>query len=806
MAQEFADSDLWHHLKCFSRTLLRSELMDLRRQLRDDIGMEMSSFLERLESKRKETRDFITTNASAISRGQSFEVQTASTDLVTAVSDMCAKPSWHSLGEEAPLVIPRTSLRSNLSTRSNGSVHATASFSAHAWMRRPVRGYHVLEEVRSAELDFEQEEAAGAQDGAADRDTQRERSSTAFAVASTNTTGVGANSRLDRFRNLLSSHREGSISSMVSRTSSEKPTGSEVQTETIPAPPREHRHIKWADEDTTIVDDMAEAWHDNGPSETKLPGSVQRGGSKAVDVRVSCENSWGEKNSSTIDHRIRPYRSGRVSSTACMRAPSQSEAVSSKSFGLASTRSRGRVSPFWKRVQRIVRRSEFDAVACILILVNAISIGIQVDVMSRENLSIPPNGFRIVEGLFCVAFSIELTLRIGAFRLRFFSMFGWRWNVFDCIVVTLQLFETFFTIIVTNALDADAQKLTFDFSIMRMLRVLRLVRIVRVIRVLRFVGDLRTLVYSVFGTLRLFLWCCLLMLLLIYITGVQFTQMVADYKLGLDLGDPRHAPAIRSINRYFGSLSRSLLSLFASVSGGVDWQDCVDPLIEHIHPFLAILYCAYIAFGVFALLNVVTGIFVQSAMVAAKQDNETYVVNHVRELFANADVEGTGVLTWPEFEARLITKEMKEYFKHLDIDITEAEALFSLLDLNGDGEISADEFLNGSLRLRGQARALEMEVMMRALSGLNESVEALLHQTEWLCLPDNAVQRDSLRSIGAPVQKKNDAVMKPDIPLGEYTSTPSPPMPQYVSDPFGEADSVEIVPEHDLVPVMSDCG
>jgi hypothetical protein len=133
-----------------------------------------------------------------------------------------------------------------------------------------------------------------------------------------------------------------------------------------------------------------------------------------------------------------------------------------------------------------------------------------------------------------------------------------------------------------------------------------------------------------------------------------------------------------------------------------------------------VLFCAYVSFGVFALLNVVTGIFVQSAMVAAKQDNETYVVNQIRELFEHADCDGSGVVSWEKFSSQLDSKEMKEYFKHLDIDIAEANGVFSLLDLNSDGELSADEFLNGSLRLRGTARALEMEVMMRAISDCNE--------------------------------------------------------------------------------------
>lgn len=425
-----------------------------------------------------------------------------------------------------------------------------------------------------------------------------------------------------------------------------------------------------------------------------------------------------------------------------------------------SRRSHTQNFPEWRyTIYRVVKMPAFEFAVALLVVTNAVSIGVQTDTMVKESLAVPPASFQIIEGAFCVIFSLELCLRMFAFGHRFFSMFGWRWNVFDLVVVILQVLETITNIIIINVSGDNVSGYAFDFSVLRVFRVVRLVRIIRVIRAMRSVEDLRTLVHSIFGTFRPFCWILVMMLLLIYISAVQFTQIVSDYKIGLDKNNPEDIHKIAELDEYFGSLSRAILSLFAAVSGGVDWQTVLDPLIDHISPFLAIVFCAYISFAVFALLNVVTGIFVQSAMVAARQSNESYVVTHVRELFRDADLDGSGILTLMEFQDQLNTKPMKEYFKHLDIDISEAHSLFNLLDSDGDGGVSLDEFVNGSLRLRGEARALEMEVLKRILAelikkqeGVPDMISKINHQV---------AQMRRLHSAGSRAESKATAGAEP---------------------------------------------
>jgi hypothetical protein len=73
---------------------------------------------------------------------------------------------------------------------------------------------------------------------------------------------------------------------------------------------------------------------------------------------------------------------------------------------------------------------------------------------------------------------------------------------------------------------------------------------------------------------------------------------------------------------YFGSLSRTMLSLFQCITSGLDWEIVAQPLWDDVSPVHAVLFSLYIAFAVLALLNVITGVFVESALLHAKADKD----------------------------------------------------------------------------------------------------------------------------------------------------------------------------------------
>merc|ERR1719215_415629 len=106
-------------------------------------------------------------------------------------------------------------------------------------------------------------------------------------------------------------------------------------------------------------------------------------------------------------------------------------------------------------------------------------------------------------------------------------------------------------------------------------------------------------------------------------------------------------------------------------------------------------------------MNVVTGVFVESALATARQDRESEVMRQVRRLFDLSDTDGNGLISWPEFACALATESKAKLFKALGIEPSDARGLFVLLDADESGEISVQEFTDGCLRLQGPAKAID---------------------------------------------------------------------------------------------------
>merc|ERR1712217_285523 len=68
------------------------------------------------------------------------------------------------------------------------------------------------------------------------------------------------------------------------------------------------------------------------------------------------------------------------------------------------------------------------------------------------------------------------------------------------------------------------------------------------------------------------------------------------------------------------------------------------------------------------------------------------------------------------FQVAVGSDEMKTVLGGLDIDVSEADGLFYLLDAEESGRISAEDFASGCARLRGSAKALDLAILMREVN------------------------------------------------------------------------------------------
>mmetsp|Transcript_53120 Transcript_53120/g.116307 ORF Transcript_53120/g.116307 Transcript_53120/m.116307 type:complete len:668 (-) Transcript_53120:68-2071(-) len=370
------------------------------------------------------------------------------------------------------------------------------------------------------------------------------------------------------------------------------------------------------------------------------------------------------------------------------------------------------------RIRYWVESNLFDFVSGLLIIANAVSIGMQTADMARNNLLIASDGYHIVEVVFCALFSIELLVRVYAYGGMLFDIrtTPGRWAVFDLLVVGFQLGELMLDSLITLQ----------NTSFMRLLRILRLVRVLRVVRIIRLLGELRTIVASIMNSMRALFWTLVLLFLGIYIIGIYFTQLVLDWKITkVDPLTEDEEPLIK----YFGELSRSILSLYQAMSGGVDWDSLCNPLIEYISPMQGFVFALYIAFTVLALMNVVTGVFVEGSLRRAKQEEQKDIINQLRGFFRDFDEDESGRLSVTEFQRLLAEKKVKSYLMEIDVELEEAHSLFNMMDADRSGQIDYNEFVCGCMRLRSTARAFDVMMVSHEL----RQVLRLQHEQVRLC-------------------------------------------------------------------------
>ncbi|CAJ1330031.1 unnamed protein product [Effrenium voratum] len=382
----------------------------------------------------------------------------------------------------------------------------------------------------------------------------------------------------------------------------------------------------------------------------------------------------------------------------------------------------------------IVNSPYFPLVIQIVIVVNLLILGVEVDITAALPLGQVPTWFQVVNYLIVTVFALELLLKFMAFGCReFFCSSDRAWNVFDLIIVLISLLETGVEVVAKAAASDGADMNTSHLRAMRLARLVRTLRGVRVIRLLRYISSLRTIMISIVSTMGSLFWTLVLLVLVFYTFAVILTQLVSDY-CKYDL----QADTLASCNyhdvAYWSSVPESMLTLFLSISGGLSWIDALLPL-RQIGPIAVGSMLLYIVLTIFAILNVVTGVFCNNAIESAKTDKDIAImkqmykhesqVRALREIFAEIDMDSSEKITISELKEALTAEKMRSFLQSMDISTEDVWTLFMVIDSNGDGVISADEFVLACQQLQGPAKGLQMARMSFENTVMREEVKKL---------------------------------------------------------------------------------
>eukprot|EP00929_Paragymnodinium_shiwhaense_P013513 TRINITY_DN121362_c0_g1_i1.p1 TRINITY_DN121362_c0_g1~~TRINITY_DN121362_c0_g1_i1.p1 ORF type:complete len:517 (-),score=44.25 TRINITY_DN121362_c0_g1_i1:278-1828(-) len=291
---------------------------------------------------------------------------------------------------------------------------------------------------------------------------------------------------------------------------------------------------------------------------------------------------------------------------------------------------------------------KFDLLIGLVIALNALYLAYETDYALTSPVDEPNPMWMVVMGKFFTGvFVFELVFRMCG-GLRQFFCTGNTWNYFDFIVVTLTVAEEF--------LDGVA-----TMSNMRMARIVRLTRTIKILhmlRIIRVISALRMIMFSLIGTLRQVFWSFLLIILLIFVFGIIFGQVVGNARSTYpDLVDNNE-----NLMLFWGDMWTCMYSLYLSISGGISWVEPAEPLKE-VGTAVFLGFLVYVALIQWVALNVITGCFCESAAEAARKDVHIAMQTHrserdmylqsLKAIFKSIDRDGSGRLEIDEMEPYL---------------------------------------------------------------------------------------------------------------------------------------------------------
>jgi len=411
---------------------------------------------------------------------------------------------------------------------------------------------------------------------------------------------------------------------------------------------------------------------------------------------------------------------------------------------------------FQQRVYVLMNSRPVELMVSMVILLNALVMGIEVDVQMRSS-SMPEDVeydfFRIMDFIFLAAYMTELVLRIigeGAVQFLHYKNDKLAWNIFDLFLCVTATGEE----VMKRFVDS-----TLDVSMVRVFRILRLVRIFRIIRVMRFFRDLRVMVSGIAQSLLSLMWALLLLISIMYLVAVCVLQMAVEERTERLQARPGNLSDedYNSLLSFFGSLDRTMYTLYQSITGGVDWGDAAHPLNQMTWT-LGVFYSAYIAFAVLCVLNIVTGVFVENCNKMTALDQDTLLIEdlearrdwlaEVKAVF-EATEDGNGSLSAWQFVDKIQGDvKMQAWLRKLGVpvDCHSAMDLFSLLDMDGDGQLNFDEFAIALQHIHGSARSIDVAKISQNTRVIRRELHAvigLLHEIKGLV----ADKDDAVRSL-----------------------------------------------------------
>ena len=228
-----------------------------------------------------------------------------------------------------------------------------------------------------------------------------------------------------------------------------------------------------------------------------------------------------------------------------------------------------------QKLQSIIESSRFQNFIIVVIVINAIAIGLETSTTAMDTIG----GLLVfLDHVALAIFVAELLAKLALYRLRFFRE---GWNIFDFLVIGVTILP-----------------LGEGASVLRALRILRALRLVSVVPSMRKVVN--ALLKAVPGMISVLM----LLMLVFYVAAVMSTKLFGS-----------------AFPEWFGNVGESFYTLFQVMTLESWSMGIVRPVME-VYPLAWIFFIVFILLTTFAVLNLFIAIVVDAMSVTEHVEQE----------------------------------------------------------------------------------------------------------------------------------------------------------------------------------------
>lgn len=382
------------------------------------------------------------------------------------------------------------------------------------------------------------------------------------------------------------------------------------------------------------------------------------------------------------------------------------------------------IPPNWKgyihfKLKQLAHSHTLNFLAAVVVLLDVSMSCLSIDYHGSGNASGNPVP-SWVENVAAACFTYyiaELLLHLVA---RGVAIFIEPMTVIDIIIVTSSMGEYYIE--------------SFHLQNVNTLHVLRMVRTLRLVKLLRkvtFFQELQKLIQMAVSSMRTIFWAMTLCFALLTVWAMICVELVDPivqqvYDAG-GFGDCHWC------GDSMQSVMRANLTLFQTSIALDGWGDLAIPVIV-AQPWTAIVFVGSLVTNVFGILNLIMAVVVDTFaeqrardVLARAEDMDDDVQKDrtaLRILFKRIDPEEKGALSLDELVTAAKTlPEFRSRLRVMDIDTSDLEELFFMLDTTNSGCVECEVFINALSRWLMDSKSATRFVKYNVMRTMNEQIE-----------------------------------------------------------------------------------